>query len=781
MSDAFDPYYTWLSIPPEEQPPNHYRLLGVKLLETNADVIANAADRQMMCVRSYQSGKHSSASQQLLNELSTARICLLSPDRKTAYDQALRTQLAAATPQTAPSQPGPALPVGRAVPVAPSTSAARSVPMGTPALTSKPIPSGQPAPRQPDAEQLLALGFDPQPGGRASRPRPKQQAGGQPLTWAAAAVGLVVAVGLAWLVFGRNSLPPPGEAPSSAAPSAAAVASNVSSSDRARPDAEKHVADPSPETAAKEPDEPSPITETTDSEVTPEVVATANDLTHSSPGLPQRSRFIGEILWCGEIGADPGIPDEPQLVGEVSPGGQRGQIVGRSTHPQDTVDLQGQKCGWFGKALVWEAPLKDLAAGIKFAYGAPRVEEKVEYRLMIYPAHNPAGHLCRYDLRGPRAEIQIASLGGGQSRAGVLLDGVGQEATLSGADSLLVRIALVVIMRAAGVAGDLQFEFVPASDRVASVPQSAADRFLSTLIPRDVHVHSGLYFTRGVLGGILSQHSLCTHPLADKDPARVVYDIPSGYRTFRGWVGISDSLAVSSGGAASPVIFRILADGQTLWTSRPHQRRGEAEVFAVSLQGVRQLELQAACSGSDGAAWAVWFEPRLSMSTAPPDTSPPPPASGPEVFLCQLKVEDVQAFPSTSVYGQRVWFDGVESPHGLFTHPMSGGHFHATFHLPAPYHQLVGRVGLADDIGSERPWSTQTFRVLGDGRELWHSQPIRSRADSQPLDVDIHGVRKLELVVDCPDSDRFAHDVWIEPKLIGGPPSGRTDRLRAAE
>ena len=36
---AFDAYYKWLSIPPDEQPPNHYRLLGVPLLESDLDVI----------------------------------------------------------------------------------------------------------------------------------------------------------------------------------------------------------------------------------------------------------------------------------------------------------------------------------------------------------------------------------------------------------------------------------------------------------------------------------------------------------------------------------------------------------------------------------------------------------------------------------------------------------------------------------------------------------------------------------------------------------------------
>jgi hypothetical protein len=77
MSDAFDPYRKWLGIPPQEQPPNHYRLLGVGLFEDDADTIAGAADRQMAHVRTFQTGRHSAVSQKLLNELAAARIALL--------------------------------------------------------------------------------------------------------------------------------------------------------------------------------------------------------------------------------------------------------------------------------------------------------------------------------------------------------------------------------------------------------------------------------------------------------------------------------------------------------------------------------------------------------------------------------------------------------------------------------------------------------------------------------------------------------------------------------
>ena len=34
----FDPYHEWMGIPPSEQPPNHYRLLGLSEFETSKAV-----------------------------------------------------------------------------------------------------------------------------------------------------------------------------------------------------------------------------------------------------------------------------------------------------------------------------------------------------------------------------------------------------------------------------------------------------------------------------------------------------------------------------------------------------------------------------------------------------------------------------------------------------------------------------------------------------------------------------------------------------------------------
>lgn len=92
----FDAYRKWLGIPPKDQPPNHYRLLGVELFETDLDVIEGAADRQMAFVRQYQSGEHAAEAAKILNELATARLCLLKPATKQAYDAKLREQSAPA-------------------------------------------------------------------------------------------------------------------------------------------------------------------------------------------------------------------------------------------------------------------------------------------------------------------------------------------------------------------------------------------------------------------------------------------------------------------------------------------------------------------------------------------------------------------------------------------------------------------------------------------------------------------------------------------------------------
>jgi len=116
MATPFDPYHKWLSIPPKDQPPHHYRLLGVDLFEDDPDVIEAAADQRMAHLRTYQTGPRSELSQKLLSEVAAARVCLLDAQKKAAYDARLRQAIEARKQKQAVHRPLPwAVPLATAV------------------------------------------------------------------------------------------------------------------------------------------------------------------------------------------------------------------------------------------------------------------------------------------------------------------------------------------------------------------------------------------------------------------------------------------------------------------------------------------------------------------------------------------------------------------------------------------------------------------------------------------------------------------------------------------
>jgi hypothetical protein len=149
MSAAFDPYHKWLGIPPAEQPPHHYRLLGLALFEHDADVIEIAADQRMALLRSFHTGPHSDLSQRLLNEVAAARLCLLKPDRRERYDEVLRARLSIKQPPSVfdavherKNPPPVPTPAAKAPP--PITGAPTKPPAAPPAVNLPPLQSTPP-------------------------------------------------------------------------------------------------------------------------------------------------------------------------------------------------------------------------------------------------------------------------------------------------------------------------------------------------------------------------------------------------------------------------------------------------------------------------------------------------------------------------------------------------------------------------------------------------------------------------------------------------------------
>lgn len=84
-----DVYKDWLGIPEGPRPPDHYQLLRLVRFEDDADKIRAHYKKLNAHVRKYATGTYSVESQDLLNELAKAMLCLTDEERKREYDASL--------------------------------------------------------------------------------------------------------------------------------------------------------------------------------------------------------------------------------------------------------------------------------------------------------------------------------------------------------------------------------------------------------------------------------------------------------------------------------------------------------------------------------------------------------------------------------------------------------------------------------------------------------------------------------------------------------------------
>ncbi len=90
---SFDPYHKWLGIRDCGSPPNYYRLLGLELWETDAEIIHDAAFRQLNHVRQFRVGPRREECLRMIEELEQARDTLLDGELRKAYDRRLKVLL----------------------------------------------------------------------------------------------------------------------------------------------------------------------------------------------------------------------------------------------------------------------------------------------------------------------------------------------------------------------------------------------------------------------------------------------------------------------------------------------------------------------------------------------------------------------------------------------------------------------------------------------------------------------------------------------------------------
>ncbi|QDT44933.1 Serine/threonine-protein kinase pkn1 [Gimesia alba] len=102
----FDPYQRWLGIPPQDQPPHFYRLLGLELFEEDPEIIKAAAENAIAFIQQNAFGEELQQSQRLLKDIEKVAAYLMSPPHKAKYDKKLKAKLGISTPEvSAPEAP----------------------------------------------------------------------------------------------------------------------------------------------------------------------------------------------------------------------------------------------------------------------------------------------------------------------------------------------------------------------------------------------------------------------------------------------------------------------------------------------------------------------------------------------------------------------------------------------------------------------------------------------------------------------------------------------------
>jgi hypothetical protein len=84
-----DVYKEWLGIPEGPRPPDHYALLRLVQFEDDPEKIRKHYKKLNAHVRKYATGQYSVESQELLNELAKAMLCLTDAESKKEYDRSL--------------------------------------------------------------------------------------------------------------------------------------------------------------------------------------------------------------------------------------------------------------------------------------------------------------------------------------------------------------------------------------------------------------------------------------------------------------------------------------------------------------------------------------------------------------------------------------------------------------------------------------------------------------------------------------------------------------------
>ncbi|HJZ53665.1 MAG TPA: NPCBM/NEW2 domain-containing protein [Gemmataceae bacterium] len=192
--------------------------------------------------------------------------------------------------------------------------------------------------------------------------------------------------------------------------------------------------------------------------------------------------------------------------------------------------------------------------------------------------------------------------------------------------------------------------------------------------------------------------------------------------------------------------------------------------------------------GYEGVRWARGLFDRnkaaaLNHSAAPnpadasfPPAVPPfaadPALAGPNrsVYLADMTEFGVQLGPWA--FGKGELGDGKQTPirlkdrlypKGLSVHPWERQSTRVCYALGGQAKTLRGGVGLNDH--EHEAHGPVMFAVFGDGKELWRSPPINRASGPVWFELDVRGVKVLDLRASSQGGYWAAHAVWLDPLL----------------
>lgn len=202
-------------------------------------------------------------------------------------------------------------------------------------------------------------------------------------------------------------------------------------------------------------------------------------------------------------------------------------------------------------------------------------------------------------------------------------------------------------------------------------------------------------------------------------------------------------------------------DRALLSLQKEHTRKGELDK-ATAIQEERKTLAE---TETVAAARAVLAQKGPVEEPRPVSRVVPKP-----VFLSDLKESDVHVGYGSfgkggklGYEGGKIVVDGKASDKGLSMHPPAHGSSRVSYAIAGKYKWFLANIGLNDTVRKSN--TPLTFKVVGDGKELWSSKPLQHRGDHEDVKVDIRRVKQLRLEVNCPGAAGFAHAVWIDPRL----------------